>query len=579
MIGLNGLSYSISANSGKEIVKTRDKTDELYTISNEKADFQIPMSHSDEISEIYGFELIFPNDNRCFQTFPSITLNITNSTTVNSYEYESRISSIEPSISIENSFDPENSDDWESFIADLEFVWDQIEESTQISIDFNIIEGGSPLYHSAIYLDLTAPLFTFGYKFDDVGALIPYKASEDCFSVSPYFYFNITDNLENPVDICLIVNTQLHRISKIATIYPSNNQQNMNKITLPEWDKMNDGLNDIPIYIIDSAGNPTSIKWIHIIKDTSPPEFKSDQPNKPWLFIGMEDISKYENPIYRKYEIYENPIFNCHFADIDIENVKLIVDLHGMEWEFEDDRYYSYFEEDIPSNQSEKYEMSLHGVHVNHTNWIIEFPDMVWEQFQNEDIKMTLVLNDFAGNIATHNLIIKHISSKNGFESNIEKSTIFISLGIILFCIALISFMSFSLRSIKEKYCPLEEDLEMIDHELLDVVIHPIDQENLIKVVKYCKILKNPSDYEKVLPPDILDFLKEPLQILNLKEIHLLLTRYNMDSLHLEEFVREMIALGSKERHQFLIDYMENYDGDTHELEFEDNDFENGDEN
>ena len=581
IIGLNGISILTSANFEPEIVKTRDKTDGLFTILNENIDFQIPMNNSDEISEIYGFELIFPNDNRHFQTFPSITLNITNSTQVNIYEYESIISSIEPSISIENSFDPENSGDWETLLNDIEFVWDQIEDSMQVSIDFKITNEGSgiPLFHSAVYMDLTAPSFTFGYGFDHFGSLIPYDGSKDYFNTNPVIYFCITDNLENEVDICLTVNTHLHQISNNVSICAPNSKQNMVNITIPEWDKMDDGLNVIPIYLRDSAGNPTSVEWIHIIKDTSPPEFKSNRPNRSWLRIGKDDISKYENPIYKKYEINENPTFNCHFVDIDIETVILIVDLPDIEWNLGDVRYNKYFNDYSDSNQSQNYKISLYSVQVNYTDWIIEFPDLIWEKLQNRDMKMTLVLNDFAGNIASYDFTVKHVSSTNDFMSFTKNSTVIIIFGVILFCIALVSFMSFSLRSIKEKYSPLEEDLKMIDPELLEVVIHPMEQENLIKIVKYCEDLKNPSDYEKILPPDMLDFLKEPLQILNLKEIRLLLTRYKMDSLHLEDFVREMIALGPKERHQFLVEYMENYDGDTHDLEFENDDFESGDEN
>ena len=581
IIGLNGISSFTSADFEPEIIKTKDKTDGLFTIFNEKADFQIPMDNSDGISKIYGFELIFPNDNRCFQTFPSITLNITNSTLVNTYEYESRISSIEPSISIENSFDPENPDDWETFINDLEFVWNQIEESIQINIDFDIVNGGSgiPLYHSAIYMDLTAPLFTFGYEFDSSGTLIPYDGSKDYFNTNPYIYFSITDNLENPVDICLTVNTHLHRISNVVSNYAPNSKQDMINITLPEWDKMNDGLNVIPIYLTDSAGNPSSVEWLYIIKDTSPPEFKSNRPNRSWLRIGKDDISKYENPIYKKYEIAENPTFNCEFVDTDIKTVILTVDLPDIEWDLEDVRYNKYFNDYSESNQSKNYKISIYSVQVNYTDWIIEFPDIIWEKLQNQDMKMTLVLNDFAGNIASHDFTVKHISSTEGFMSFIKNSTVIITLGVFLFGFAIVSFMSFSLKSIKEKYRPLEEDLKMIDSELLEVVIHPMEQENLIKVVKYCKDLKNPSDYEKILPLDILDFLKEPMQILNLKEIHLLLTRYKMDSLQLEEFVREMIALGPKERYQFLIEYMESYDGENHGLESNDYDFEGGDEN
>ncbi len=581
IIGLNGISSFTSANFEPEIVKTRDKTDGLFTILNEKTDFQIPMDNSDEISEIYGFELIFPNDNRYFQTFPSITLNITNSTLVNTNEYESIISSIEPSISIENSFDPENTGDWETLLNDIEFVWDQIEDSMQISIDFKITNGGSgiPLFHSAIYMDLTAPSFTFGYEFDHFGALIPYVGSRDYFNTNPFLYFCISDNLENVVDICMTVNTHLHQISNIVSTHAPNSKQNMINITIPEWDKMNDGLNVIPIYLTDSAGNPTSVEWLRIIKDTSPPEFRSNRPNMSWLRIGKDDISIYENPIYKKYEIDENPIFNCQFADTDIENVKLIVDLPGMEWNFEDDRYNPYFDEYLTSNQGENYKISLHGVQINYTDWVIEFPDVIWDQLQNKNIKMSVILNDYAGNIASYEFTIKHVSSTRSFMSFTENTTVIFTLGAILFGIAIVSFMSFSLRSLKEKYRPLEEDLKLIDPELLEVVIHPMDQENLIKIVKYCEDLKNPSDYEKILPLDILDFLKKPLQILNLKEIRLLLTRYKMNSLHLEEFVREMIALGPKERYQFLVEYMENYDGDTHDLEFEDDDFENGDEN
>ncbi len=581
IIGLNGIFHSTSANLEKGFTKSRDIIDELYGFSDEKADIKFPMDSSDEISEIYGFELIFPNNNRYFQTFPSISLNILNSTITSTNEYESRISSVEPSISIENSFDPENPDDWETLINDLEFIWNQIEESIQISIDFDIINGGSgiPLYHSAIYMDLSAPLFTFGYKFDNSSLLIPYDGSDDYFNTNPYVYFNITDNLENNVDICLTVNTQLHRISNVVSTNPPNNQQEMINITIPEWDKMDEGLNVIPIYIIDSAGNNSPIKWLHIMKDTSPPEFKSNMPDKPWLCVRMEDISTFQNPIYNKYEIDENPIFNCQFADVDIEYVKMFVDLPEMEWDFEDERYNPYFIEYRTSNPGENHKISLNAVQINYTNWVIEFPDLIWDQLQNKDIKMSLILNDFAGNIASYDFTVKHISSTNSFLSNTQNSTIIISLGVILFGIALFSFITYSNRTMKEKYSPLEEDLKVLDPELLEIVILPMDQEKLINVVKYCKDLKDPSEYKNILPPDIHDFLKEPLQILNLKEIHLLLTRYKMDSIQIEEFVREMIALGPKDRHQFLLDYMEKYDSDTDDLEFVDDEFDNRDEN
>jgi hypothetical protein len=569
IIGLNGISSFTSGNIEQEIVKSRDRLDEFCMISNQNADFQIPIDSSDESTEIYGFELLFPNDNQYFQIFPSITLNITNFTVVNTNEYESKISSKEPSISIENSFDPENPDDWETLLNDLEFVWNQIEESIQISIDFSIINGesGIPLYHSAIFKDLTAPLFSFGFEFNDTGALIPYDGSIDYFNSNPFIYFNITDNLENVVDICLTVNTHLHQISNLVSESSPNNQQEMLNITLPEWDEINEGLNYIPIFLVDSAGNPTSVEWLEIIKDTSPPEFRSNRPNRSWLRIGGADISEYENPIYDQYEIVENPIFNCQFADIDIESVKLIVELPDMDWDLDDVRYSKYFNDYSETNQTQNYKISIYSVQINFTNWVIEFPDIIWDQLQNQDMEMDIILNDFAGNTASYDFTVKHVSTLSNFLSITESSTTFIALGVILYCIALISFLTFSIRSVKEKYSPLEEDLKKIDPEILEVVIHPLDQENLINVVKYCKDLKNPDEYEKILPPQIHDFLKVPLQILNIKEIHLLLTRYRMDSLHLEEFVREMIALGPKDRHQFLIDYMENFDNDIDDLE------------
>ncbi|QEE17686.1 hypothetical protein DSAG12_03523 [Promethearchaeum syntrophicum] len=579
IIGLNGICHFTSANLEKEISKSSDKNDDLNIISNKKTDFLIPMDNSEEISDLYGFELTFPNNNRHFQTFPNISLNIINSTLVQTNEYESKISSPVPSISIENSFDPENSNDWESFINDLEFVWNQIEESFPITIDFHITNGGSgiPLYQFAIYLDLTAPIFSFGYNFDNSSELIPYDGSNNYFNSNPNIYFNITDNLENVVDICLTVNTQLHRISNIVSKIPPTNQNDTIKITIPEWDKMNEGSNVIPIYLVDSAGNPTNIEWLHIRKDTTPPEFRSNLPNRGWLQVGDVDISTYENPIYQKYEIDKNPIFNCQFADTDIGNVKLMVDLPEAELEIEDDLYYSQLSELSESDQDENRKITLYAVQVNYTNWVIEFPDKIWDQLSNKNMKMSLILNDFAGNIASYDFTVRHVSSTSVFLSITQNSTIMISLGLILFCIALVSFITFSNRTFREKYSPLEEDLKSLDPDLLEVVLHPIDQQKLINIVKYCKDLKNPSEYTKILPPDIHDFLKEPLQILNLKEIHLLLTRYKMDSLQIEDFVREMIALGPKDRHQFLLDYMENYSSDIDDLEFEDGDFESQD--
>ena len=284
----------------------------------------------------------------------------------------------------------------------------------------------------------------------------------------------------------------------------------------------------------------------------------------------MEDISNYENPIYKKYEIKENPIFNCQFADNDIKSVIMTVDLPYEKSEFVDFRHNSYFNENSQLNNHESHEISLYGVKVNHTNWVIEFPDFVWDKLQNQDIKMSIILDDFAGNNASHEFTVRHVSSLNRFLVITEDSKTFISLGLILYCIALTSFISFSLRSVKERYRPLEEDLKMIDPELLEVVIEQVDQTKLRNVVKFCKDLKNPAEYEKILPPDIQEFLKIPLQFLNLKEIHILLTRYKMDSMQLEEFVREMIALGLEERNQFILKYMENTSEDPGNLELDD---------
>ena len=48
----------------------------------------------------------------------------------------------------------------------------------------------------------------------------------------------------------------------------------------------------------------------------------------------------------------------------------------------------------------------------------------------------------------------------------------------------MLSFIAFSNRSIQEKYNPLEEDLKILDPELLEVVIHPMDQEKLMPLLE-----------------------------------------------------------------------------------------------
>ena len=73
--------------------------------------------------------------------------------------------------------------------------------------------------------------------------------------------------------------------------------------------------------------------------------------------------------------------------------------------------YNKYFNDYPESNQSQSYKISIHSVQINYTNWVIEFPDIIWEKLKNQDMKMDIILEDFAGNIASFDFTVKHAST------------------------------------------------------------------------------------------------------------------------------------------------------------------------
>jgi hypothetical protein len=112
---------------------------------------------------------------------------------------------------------------------------------------------------------------------------------------------------------------------------------------------------------------------------------------------------------------------------------------------------------------------------------------------------------------------------------------------------------------------PRDSKLEMasFDPDFIDLVLEPLDKVCMAKILDKFRNFGMDTNFEDFTDPEMLAFLDSSLQVLDLRELRLLLSRYHMNPVDREEFVREMLALSPLDRKHFLVKYMEEVNSDS----------------
>jgi hypothetical protein len=541
----------------------------------------------------FGYRLDFESNKSSFQNFPNYTVNILNSTTVERNTYEVRAYTSLNASNPWHLFNPLDSNDKTSLSDLLLSFWNESPEGTQIHCDFILNRSMVDIYQIAFFKDTTSPEYVLGLNLDTNNAIIPYNGSLRYYKQAPIIQLDISDNVPAEISIFFTVNNHLYTSNTTpnctSTETTSNNNSttlsycNSISILLPEWEKLPQGKNDIIIYLNDSADNPTKTSIISFIKDTLAPVLDSGITAKPWFLVANYSLSEIENPIYQTLEIEECPHFHFQFQDDDIDSVKMYLNISDLDWAeinkrenttgTEDPMHpifnlnlYQYIAnssveplQNPPTPSTSEYGDSyLNASHINETYWEIQFPDSLWSAFTpGESVEINLVIVDVAGNEAIFDFLLVRNEGDNIIEQ-IDNILLFfiLTMGLLIFVSIAIPITYISEK--RSKANPLEQDLEEMDGELLDVILQPLDPVKRKKLQVYLQKLGKNIDLTRVTPPDLMDFLKEKIQIVNLKELQFLISTFKMDPQAQEEFLHEMLALGTEDRHDFIRNYMIN---------------------
>ena len=491
----------------------------------------------------FGFSLTFPNDRVAFHSFPNVSISIENPLPIQQNNYYVRIQT-ENNASMEwMSFKPLDSVSISNFQALLHEYWNQSLEAESIYIDFYSEGSKSELLRYEIFKDLTTPTFAFSVLDGDVG-YVNYSAelSSKTYRSSPTLKIFVEDNLIVPVTFCYTINN--HFYSQDSRIIIGQFADMV--ITLPEWDQLPEGINEIPLYVNDSAGNPSPIQYFRFVKDTLPPNI-SIQSLDSWIILNGTSLSEYYNPIYDSYEFTQNPRFTLTFPDADIVWVRFYLNLTDLS-----------FGESIPESAIDELygDIVIDGSQINATTWSVYFPPSLWKMLSERLFSTTLSVYDAAGNEIS---ISFNFYAKNAVVAE-DSSDLFMRLVIVLLIAFGLSIFSFAIINQREKTVPLEHDLKKIDPDLLDAILQPavpLDPYLEQKFTNHLNSLgKGDVDLGEMSSPDFQDTLKTPIQLVDIKEIRWLLSKFDMDPIEKEEFVREMLSLPQYERKAFLSRYM-----------------------
>lgn len=535
------------------------------------------------ITQQFGFQLELPDKRYNYRTQPTVSFIIINETIVKNSNYNLSLSLfLNPEFAQNFSLEEENHAD--SSIMEINFEQFNPLDNTQIdSVNLQIrqfwqefMEDSSILnisissnqssfqYNLSLIKDISPPKAILGFFWEEnlnqTHRLIPFNLTNNIFNSPPVLSINMTDTVAGKVTISCIINNQFWSTSVNLIPYPDDYSsffgQNLVNISLIDffnnWDDIEDGNLTGILTISDNAGNMGDWILFSWVKDTVEPVLDSGIPDRYWLSIGDYALQDLEDPLFKTVELRERPQFNIQLKEADIKSVWLRIKWDGLP---------SYFSgptasqnQNISSSNAPLSDEFVVYAQKNGTLWWIDFPEFLWEQIGSQRVEMSLNVQDLAGNVASYSFSIKKLTD-NSQNSN-WVAYIAISMAFSSFLI-ISAFVGASIHKSKHKSWIMEEENSKIDSDLLDLVLQPLDHFMLSKITDIIDKEGNDCKLSALLDPNEEEFLKEPAQLVDLHELKLLLNRYPMKTVDLEEFVREMLSLPPQERRSFLLEYME----------------------
>ncbi|RLI64033.1 MAG: hypothetical protein DRO88_08365 [Promethearchaeia archaeon] len=582
------------------------------------------------INQDFGFEVILPGNRTNYRTAPQLQVNIINESiiSISSYNismycisaigpesaeyldegvHEDNQTKIETNIESEtfiviDHFRPQDSTSIEFVNLQIKQFWNEfMGDGSLLQIEINSNQSNL-LYDLTLVKDITPPMGILGFFWEEnhnqtqTQSLIPLNLTDNIFNNPPTLSLNITDTVASNISIACIINNHywttsvqlfpLGILGENSTEHlPENSMENiMENITFrygqaivnlsldgffENWENIDDGNLTGILSLRDSAGNVGDWILFTFIKDTVEPILDSGIPDRSWLSIGDYSLKDLENPLFNTVELKDKPEFRVHLKDNDIKSVWLQIfwnDLSSSKPEAISSQSqsdsFSNSQSQSPENSQVSNIINIFGK-KNGTFWQINFPESLWAQFNGERVHMSLEVQDFAGNIASYSFSIIKLTDE--YKNPFLYFYVIIGVGIISL-LFISAFVAASFHEIKHQRSNLENDINNIDSALLDLVLQPLDHFMLSNVTDIIDQEGHDCDLSALLNPKEQEFMRKPIQILDITELRLLLNRYPMKSLDLEEFVREMLALSPKERRSFLLEYMEEYNHSTSNL-------------
>ncbi|MHA1646555.1 MAG: hypothetical protein ACTSXK_03865 [Promethearchaeota archaeon] len=512
-----------------------------------------------EMVEDYGFYIDIERNVSIFAQFPYMNFTMFNISDTNHTQYLNNTYEyfIQNSTHFQNwtDFEPFDIENHSICINDLEKMWNNTEEATPISFLIRYDENVS-YYLIELYRDNTSPDFDIGFSIDVNGELEPWSASIMYkFRDTPIVYLNISDNIEQNVSAHYIVNNQNHTANAIAYVGGCDGHLSpLSEIHLKSWDQYPEGYNFITFYITDTAGNPSSFNVIHFQKDTTPPSFESLYADQFWLKLNETDLTDYPLSAQGVYQVNGTINFTMSFKESSIPSVEFVIQYLDLS-QISDSVAITYLID--PKSQFFINTWKSNATKESNYQWELAISNDQWAIFKDRLILVSVTALDNLGNPGHFTFFMKYTTDIN---LNPDQGSWKLKLigGVILISVAMIISGIFLFVRKKRRTPSFEEKLKELDGDLLDVVLQPIDSVKSQKFYEYTKRLHNRVDMEAVTPPDLKEFLKTPLQTVDLDMIKDLLTKYKMDPYEQEEFIREMLAMPSDERISFIKQYMEN---------------------
>ncbi|MHA1674514.1 MAG: hypothetical protein ACTSYI_12920 [Promethearchaeota archaeon] len=524
--------------------------------------------------EFFGFELILPGKHTSYQDLPVLAINITNEGLVGQTTYMFRIGNRTESTAYDNNtisdwmlFAPLESASITEINAIFSDFWGHTAEGVPIAIEF-LINLETPYYEILIYKDLSPPDVLVGFDLTENNTVIPVEIGSLLFNTPPTIFFNFTDNVPNDVSLSFMVNNRIHDysisvhdliVNPILGGYFYNGLANISLFTEEViWGNIIDGNVTFAYNFHDAAGNPTEWKFLSFIKDTVSPHLDSGIADRSWLMF-KEFEESYSSPIVgNAIEVTGRPQIQITLYDTDVKMVGLkILNVPSISTLNTSSLF------DTPTNAGSSPKSAeldeyiyISGIQ-NGSNWIIDIAPEIWDSLEDGLLDMQLELEDFAGNQASFSFSMVKIGNSN---SNISTLYLFFGASAAI-VISLIIFSAMLTVDRRQRLIQVEREKitkwDSIDPDLLDLVLEPLDHVKLARVTAHFIREGKNFDPHSITEPNLREFLNEPLQLVHLRELLLLLTRYHMNPMDQEEFVHEMFSLSPQERRGFILRYME----------------------